>query len=126
VKLPNLGVQADVSFIVDTGADRSVLMPGDAMRMGIDYRRLRNRTETVGIGGTSRGYQETALLAFAEPGKCVYVYQISLAVAQRRADLMDVPSLLGRDILDTWRMIYDPANGVLEFEVISSDHQLPL
>ena len=40
VILPNLKIGGDVSFIVDTGADRTVLMPIDVKRMGIDYKKL--------------------------------------------------------------------------------------
>ena len=36
-------------------------------------------------------------------------------------DTLDLPSLLGRDILDRWRMVYDPEMGLLEFEVRSAD-----
>ena len=37
VLLPRLGKRGNVSFIFDTGADTSLLMPLDAQRMGIDY-----------------------------------------------------------------------------------------
>ena len=39
---PRLGWKGNISFIFDTGADNSVLMPTDANRMKIDYRQLGN------------------------------------------------------------------------------------
>ena len=34
--IPRLGIKSDISFLVDTGADYSVLMPADRERMGIN------------------------------------------------------------------------------------------
>ena len=44
-----------------------------------------------------------------------------MAIAPVQTDAFDIPSLLGRDILDRWRMVYDPEMGLLEFEVRSAD-----
>ena len=36
----------------------------------------------------------------------------------------DIPSLLGRDILNRWRMVYDPSIDELSFEVHTADRTL--
>ena len=38
--IPRLNIKSDMSFLVDTGADRSLLMPGDGRRLAIDYSKL--------------------------------------------------------------------------------------
>ncbi|MDE2695873.1 MAG: hypothetical protein OXH97_05080 [Chloroflexota bacterium] len=44
-----------------------------------------------------------------------------MEIAPVQPDTLDLPSLLGREILDRWRMVYDPEIGVLEFDVRSAD-----
>ena len=58
--LPRLGKNGNVSFIFDTGADTSLLMPLDGQRMGIDYGRFQKEGTSLGIGGTSENYIESA------------------------------------------------------------------
>ncbi len=60
--LPTQGLNSDLSFLVDTGADSSMLMPADALRMGRDYGKLARKTESVGIGGRSPNFVEHATL----------------------------------------------------------------
>lgn len=121
--IPRLNLRSDISFLVDTGADRSVLLVDDAAKMRIDYSALRVGERTsVGIGGTTRHYVEPALVTFEEAGKRLHVYEIELAIARSDRKLRRVPSLLGRDILDRWKMSYDPSRGRLTFDVVSTDH----
>jgi translation initiation factor 2B subunit (eIF-2B alpha/beta/delta family) len=49
---PRLNLQHNVSFLVDTGADRTVIMPADAVTLGIDYSALTGNEAVGGIGGT--------------------------------------------------------------------------
>ena len=122
VLLPRLGKKGNVSFIFDTGADTSLLMPLDGQRMGIDYGRFQNEETSLGIGGTSENYVESAYLAFVGD-KALYGYEIELRVCKPSQDLMTIPSLLGRDIIDRWRVTYDKSAWELLAEVISSDAQ---
>lgn len=54
--LPRLGIRSDISWCVDTGADRSLLLPADGTRMGIDYSKLTGEIPSVGIGGVVHNY----------------------------------------------------------------------
>lgn len=123
---PVLRLRGDISFVVDTGADRSVLMPLDGMRIGVDYNTLSSHTESVGMGGISRDFEEQALVGFAEPNQNIYVYNIKIIVASPHPDIMDVPSLLGRDILDHWRIIYNPSKKLLSVRFLSADFIIPI
>ena len=115
---------SDISFLVDTGADGSMLMPADALRMDVDYGKLRPGSDAVGISGTARTFVEDAVVVFSEPGRFLYAYVIQLRVAEPADAIMDLPSLLGRDVLDRWRMTYDPQGGRLAFRVKSWDQRI--
>ncbi len=100
-------------------------MPGDARVLGIDYSRLAERTTALGVGGPTNDYMEPALAVFADEQR-IYVYEIQLTIAEARPHLMTVPSLLGRNVLDRWSILYRPADGLLEFEVLSADAIAPI
>ena len=38
--LPNRNLSFEISFLVDTGADDTILMPADGIRVGLDYGQL--------------------------------------------------------------------------------------
>ena len=124
--LPRLRLQSDISFIVDTGADQSVLMPGDSIRMNVDYGALMGDIETVGIGGLARNFTEEAVLAFSDHGKILYAYRITIQIPSVEPDILGIPSLLGRDVLDRWSMSYNPSKKRLQFRVVSADITLPV
>ena len=120
VVLPRLGTMGNISFIFDTGADTSLLMPLDGQRLGIDYEGFVEEETSLGIGGASKNYIESAYLAFAGDG-VLYGYEIELRVCKPSEDLMTVPSLSGRDIIDRWRVTYDKSATELLAEVVSAD-----
>lgn len=126
VAFPRLNIAGNISFIFDTGADRSLLMPIDSGRLGVDFSRFAITTESRGIGGLARQFLEPAILAFTEPGVCLHVYFLSLRIATPTPDIADIPSILGRDIIDRWAVTYDKQNTGLTAEVIQSDMQFPL
>ncbi len=126
VAIPRLKIAGDISFIFDTGADSSLLMPIDSGRMGVDFSQLKITAESHGIGGLNRQFLEPAILAFTEPGVCLHVYFLSMRIATPTPDISDIPSILGRDIIDRWAVTYDKQNAGLTAEVIQSDMQFPL
>ena len=119
VIIPRLGVQREVEFLVDTGADRTCLNHRDAVNMGLFPEILRGSeiTHAEGIGGASQYFREDALLEFidVDDGQ-FHGHTLSLLIA----DLSDapslIPSLLGRDVLHLYRMVYAPAERRLELD----------
>ena len=76
--LPQLEVAGDISFLVDTGADHSVVMPIDAGRLAIPFNKLGNKVSSTGIGGTNNNFQERAILAFADDNGTLQAYYTHL------------------------------------------------
>ncbi len=125
VIFPALRVEGAVSFLMDTGADKSVLMPIDAKRLGIKYQSLSRTAESVGIGGRSSDYVESAQL-LVRGEHVLYAYDVDLLVMRRKMALSSTPSLLGRNIMDRWRVTFDKSNDALTIEILSSDAQIRL
>jgi hypothetical protein len=118
--IPRLAVKGLISFLVDTGADEALIMPADGLRLGIDYARLHPPQIYTGIGGDTKIHSELALVTFSE-ARFVYTYNVKIGLSAALSDLMRAPSLLGRDIINRWRMTYDPKRGVVNFKVASAD-----
>lgn len=121
--LPRLSLRSNLSFLVDTGADRSTLMPADGIKMGLDYDTLTAPATVGGLGGPAACYQETAVLLFSEQNRSlIHCYYVEIIILRRQRYLMQMPSILGRDILDRWRMVYEPTSDRLTFTVRSAHH----
>ena len=113
IQSPRLGIFGHISFLVDTGADRTTVHPLDGARLSVDYENLVWSASAVGIGGKRvKQAPERALVVFSQPGKALYVYDMDVLIAPQdhSATSMRIPSLLGRDILDRWEMRYAPSN----------------
>lgn len=124
--LPNLNIRGDISFLVDTGSDETRLHPIDGVRLNIDYGQLSGDAESIGTSGLSHDFIEPAVVIFSEPKRFLYVYNITLRIAPYDVEIIDLPSLLGRNILDRWRMTYNPPKKSLLFKVVSADVTVPL
>ena len=125
LQLPKWGVDREILFRLDTGADMTVLHPHDARLAGIPFAQLDNATlySATGVGGPVPYFQEPALLSFYDQdGTTTYLYSLDLRIAKlpepgANQTLWNLPSLLGLDIINQWQTIYDPVNGQLEFVV---------
>lgn len=120
IVFPRFRLRGNVSFIVDTGADNCVIMPADARRFGIDFAKLRHPRHCIGLNGLAKTFEERALVTFADT-RSVYTYNVKVDFVSPNPDLEKTPSLLGRDILERWRMVYDPSRKTLSFKVNSAD-----
>jgi len=125
VYFPRLKIRGYVSFLVDTGASGTVLMPADTKKLSVDFGTLRNPTVSHGIGGFSKGFNEQVVLGFTDR-RHVYGYEIEIEVASPAGENELLPSLLGRDILDRWRLVIDHSNGHITFTPRSWDLRVRL
>ena len=125
IVLPRLHIVGDVSFLIYTGADCSVLMPLDGTRMAIDYSQLQNVVSSLGIGGVTRDYSEAAIIAFSD-GTNVYAYTPTIRISTPSPDIMGIPSLLGRDVIHRWELNYDFSQNLITMNIRSADITLPI
>ena len=107
-------IRQPVSFLLDTGADSICLNSKDANNLHIPIGNLRDAAHVGGIGGGATYYREPATLYFLD-GAGIVAYDLILRIASSSTG--GIPSLLGRDIFDSWRIEYDRALDSLQCEV---------
>ncbi len=120
--LPQLGFQHLTTFVIDTGATNSCIHPHVLRDFGVDTHGVLSLPsyDISGVGGSITVYETQGFLAFQD-GDTVHLYETPIAVFDPK-DPPDVPSIIGRDILERWRMVYARAQGTLEFEILESDY----
>jgi hypothetical protein len=114
ISFPQLRLWGLVSFLVDTGADGTVLMPADSKKLGINFKSLRHPTTSEGIGGAAQGFNETAVLSFSDRSY-IYSYSLTIELSAPTRHNHRFPSLLGRDVLKQWRCVMDADRGQIGF-----------
>lgn len=128
VQLTRLRVDFNISFLIDTGADRTIITPMEWMRMDFDYGLLVPGPYFEGLGGGVRGYEETAILSFLSTSNLLYSYTFTIGITPPRKPRRpkapspeDVAALLGRDILHRWRIFYNKSTSRLSIKVLDCD-----
>ena len=109
---------AVVDFLVDTGADRTTLMPRDVSRFGLDLQSNEFvQNHATGVGGRVQTRQTSAALLFMDDkmprGLRGVNLTIHLLLPEDEQAGAGLPSLLGRDFLNRCECVFDPANNRL-------------
>ena len=125
VVAPRLRVSGTASFLLDTGADNTLLHPRDSYLLGVSVGSLRNRMAPTGIGGMGRYFREPAVVVFQD-GFQTRMYGVQLLVGEPSGNNRELPPLLGPNIINYWRVEYDPSNNVLECIVRHADYTLDI
>ena len=113
VRIPRLNVVGRVAFLVDTGATVTSLSPNDGDNLLVPISELTNPVQQRGIAGARTYYREPAVVMFHD-GVQWKRFDVQLYIAPPDAAASYLPSLLGRDVLNTMRMEYDFPAGRLE------------
>ncbi len=102
-------------------------MPTETFAVGVDYTLLEDPLEVTTAGGTSEMFVEPAEVYFEdEDAHARYAYRVMLLIAPPSTETMHLPSLLGRDIINRWRIDYHPTSSELRCEVITADEVIEL
>ena len=116
ISLPRLQLgPTPVAFILDTGADMTMLHPGDAHRLGIDFHSHFQGIQQVEIPGvgTAHAYLERAILELPHLNGSVDRLAGNIFIAVPTNTNRKHPSLLGRDVFDHYSIIYSKAKNIL-------------
>ena len=115
---PRLGVSGALEFLVDTGANRTIVHPPGIQELALPLDLLANRREIYGVGGSAGLLFEPAILRFRDTDPTIrYTYRLNLGIAEPNDANRNFPSLLGRNILDCWYLESDPTYNILQFTV---------
>ena len=117
VNLPRLGVMGDVDFLVDTGSDTTILHPEAGGDLHCPFDELENPRAIESVSGTQTYYAEPAVISFYESSGGRQDFRIdALSIGKPHPALDELPSLLGRDVLNRLEMIYNFAENRLRFD----------
>ena len=85
---PGLNIQGPISFLLDTGADESCIMPTDGLRLGIDYDALTGRKVSLrGVSGSIESTKRPVLIFFTETTGKVRLYRIQIDIMPNKTKL---------------------------------------
>jgi hypothetical protein len=125
VSIPSQNISDDVHFLVDTGADATLLAPVDVVRLRINVGQLPRAASSAGIGGVTRTASAAASLTL---GTVAYDVRLRVLLPERRqqAALNRIPSLLGRDVLSRFALFMEDRSRRLMLLEPSEGASLPL
>ena len=120
-----------VPFLFDTGADGTCVHPGDAIALGIPVRNLTPTVKSQGVGGATYYQTFPAFVGFQRSRRFwrnaqMLVFRLELAIAVPDKGNWNLPSLLGRDIIDRCRIDYNPVKDTLRCSPHSVDNVIDL
>ena len=131
--LPRINSQwVFVDFLLDTGASTTSLHPRDALtQVGISAGTLAQpdmwpqRTSHQGIGGSPVYYQEPVTYGLEHTDGTWQTIPGELAIAQLRPDNLPLPSLLGWDVLQRFRVNLNWADRTVTLDSPPSSSSTP-
>ena len=113
VFLPRFGLRGQITFMIDTGSDTTILHPRAAADLRCPFDLLDNPDEFISAGGFLLYYTEPAVLSFNDSDGGTREFEIDISIAKPDPLTDELDSLLGRDVLNRVRMEYDFPRGSL-------------
>lgn len=125
--VPRFDLRRTIHFCLDTGTTYTTLMLRDAFAIGIDYALLEDVIDVATVGGATSTFLEPVEISFTDAdARTAYSYRVMLAITPQSIETVAVPSLLGRDVINRWRIDYHPTAGQLLCDVITADEVIQL
>lgn len=116
-----MDIDETVEFMVDTGASRTTLLDKDAIYLDLDYDKLPKYKENLsGIGGSINTYiieDASIIIGSTQMDIPVMVgrHPVEKMTQEELIRTLRIPSLLGRDIINRFRLIFDSEKEELIF-----------
>jgi len=108
VWFPNQKLPLNVPFLLDTGSDRTILSREALIASGIgSFSGTRHRTEDLQVYGSAIRLQvQLATFGFRTETHRLF-YDVEVCIPPDEFLEQGLPSLLGRDLLNRWRLLLD-------------------
>lgn len=115
---PIFNLDESVRFLIDTGASHTVILDKDAIRLGVDCNCLpRYYQDFSGIGGTVETFIiKDVSLILRSKDRLVSRLSVPIFVLrhplpklnrQERIRILRLPSILGRDVINRYKLIFN-------------------
>ncbi len=122
LEIPDLNIKRKVSFLIDTGSPITILSERDARKLKIDYSKLKPANGSImGLGGFAETYiLKNVILHFFTRTRMTDITLKKLLAYKNDSNDKDIinqiPSLLGRDVLREFTLIYNEKNGTISLK----------
>lgn len=124
ITIKSLDIDGVIPFLVDTGCDKTTIMPVDSARLNIPFEQMTNFRTAYGFGGSGKVFYMPATLVVSDK-TTLYGYRFAVDIAEPHDSLDGMPSLLGRDIMQFWKITLDFPEHKLVYEIQTCDEELP-
>lgn len=119
-----LSLDKAINFLVDTGASKTVIADKDAIFLKMDYEKLKKSPQRLtGMGGSVETYllDDAVLIFKTDVDKLEFKlpvlflkHDLTSMKEEDRIKILRIPSLLGRDIINRFKLIYNRHKSKLE------------
>jgi hypothetical protein len=101
-------------------------MPADVFALRLDEIDWGSTTQLRGIGGNTLVYFNYANLTFLDRGVGLIIYDVPVYVYPNQPPYDEYPSMLGRNVLNNWRIRYSYPEKGLTADALRHDLLVPL
>lgn len=133
VILPEFSISQRVRFLVDTGASTTIINEGDALRLGLNFSKLKKADIKIGgIGGFAETYEaDGILLSEVKPIYSGAIYFLKHHILSEISEdeqqkmkkwFLSQPSLLGKNIIYEYSLFM---HYLSEKMLLLEDHEIP-
>lgn len=109
--IPSQRVNGDVDFLIDTGADSTILAPRDALHLGLNLSLLPQGPQSTGVGGIMTTVSAQATITLDQHSFTTELRILAPGSQRQQAALARIPSLFGRDLLAHLALFFEERTG---------------
>ena len=107
VAIPTEQIVGEVDFLIDTGADSTLLAPRDALDLGLDLSQLPPGPHSTGVGGITPTVYAESTITLDRHGFTIPLPILAPGSQRQQAALARIPSLFGRDLLAHFALFFE-------------------